>query len=250
MTPYQPDRSLKGKLRRQMVRLAHRRPLTTAPERPMISFTFDDAPATAATTGAKLLEARGLRGVYYVSGGLSGADGHMGPYAQEADYRRLAKAGHELACHTWSHLDCGKASASEVAQEVECNAKALARMGAGTLRNFAYPYGDVSAAPKRLLAARFCVLRALHKGVVEKGADLNQAPAVGIEGADGEAIARRWMGVAKQRNAWLILYTHDVRESPSDWGCTPDALERLIDEAVTGGFAVVTVAEGARRLGI
>jgi hypothetical protein len=43
--------------------------------------------------------------------------------------------------------------------------------------------------------------------------------------------------------AWLILYTHDVRETPSPWGCTPDALDRLIDHARTAGCDIRAVGE-------
>ena len=35
--------------------------------------------------------------------------------------------------------------------------------------------------------------------------------------------------------------------SPS-FGCTPGALQRLVDAALTMGFEVVTAAEGARRV--
>ena len=51
---------------------------------------------------------------------------------------------------------------------------------------------------------------------------------------------------AAEQKAWLILYTHDVAEAPSQWGCTPGVLARLADEALGRGFKVVTVAEGAR----
>ena len=80
--------------------------------------------------------------------------------------------------------------------------------------------------------------------------DRNQLPAVGIEGPEGETVARKWLAQAKARSAWLILYTHDVRPEPSPWGCTPEVLARLLDQAVADGFDVVTVREGARRLGI
>ena len=63
-------------------------------------------------------------------------------------------------------------------------------------------------------------------------------------------MANGWLDKAKARKAWLILYTHDVSETPSQWGCTTGALERLIDRAVAEGFDVVTVAEGARRIGL
>jgi len=247
---YQPDRSLSGKLRRRAVRLAHRRPLAVQPERAMVSFSFDDAPLTAATTGANLLAARGLRGTFYVSAGLAGADAPMGRCADPEDYRRLAEAGHEIACHTYSHLDCGKASGAEAADEAERNAQAFAAWGAGAPATFAYPYGDVAAGPKGALAPRFGLMRALHHGLIEKGCDLNQAPAVGVEGPEGEALGHRWLAAAVRRRAWLILYTHDVRPRPSPWGCTPDTLARLIDQALADKVEVVTVAEGARRLGI
>ncbi|MDP1873984.1 polysaccharide deacetylase family protein [Phenylobacterium sp.] len=247
---YQPDRTLKGKLRRRLVRLAHRRPLARGPGAPMVSFTFDDAPLTATEAGARLLEARGARGVFYVSAGLAGTEGPMGRFAPAADYARLAQAGHEIACHTYSHLDCGQAEGDVADLDAARNRAALADWGAGPITNFAYPYGDVAAGPKGALSRSYGLLRALHHGVIEAGTDLNQAPAVGIEGPDGEAIAEHWLAKAQARNAWLILYTHDVRSDPSPWGCTPDALARLIDRAQMSGMQIVTVAEGAQRLGI
>src|SRR5258708_4124551 len=37
---------------------------------PMVSFTFDDAPKSAATIGAPMLEEHGAHGTFYISGGL------------------------------------------------------------------------------------------------------------------------------------------------------------------------------------
>ncbi|HWA60411.1 MAG TPA: polysaccharide deacetylase family protein [Caulobacteraceae bacterium] len=245
---YEPDRSLKGKLRRRLVRLAHRRPARVALDRPMVTFSFDDAPASAAGAGAAILEQRGLKGTFFFAAELAGRDGPMGRFADGADVARLIQAGHEIACHTFSHLDCGQASGPAALADADRNAAALAAWGAPRARTFAYPYGDVSAGAKSALAARYGLLRALHHGLVEDGADLNQAPAVGIEGPDGEATARRWLQRAAERKAWLILYTHDVADPASAWGCTPGALERLADEALALGFEVVTAAEGAERV--
>lgn len=247
---YEPDRTLKGKLRRRLIRLAHRRPARVSLERPMVSFSFDDAPATACEAGAKVLEARGLRGTYYFAAGLAGRDGPMGRFASGEDARRLHEAGHEIACHTYSHLDCGQSSRAATLEDVDRNAASLAAWGAGVPVSFAYPYGDVAAPAKTALSGRFKTLRALHHGLITNGADLNQTPAVGIEGEDGEAVANVWLDKAKDRKAWLILYTHDVAERPSQWGCTIDALGRLIDRALDDGFDVVTVAEGSRRIGL
>lgn len=245
---YSADRSLKGKLRRRLVRLVERRPARLSLNRPMVSFSFDDAPASATEVGARLLEQRGLRGTYFIAAGLAGREGPMGRYATREEVLTVQAAGHEIACHTFSHLDCGGARREAIEADVARNHAVLTDWGAGEPTNFAYPFGDVSRSAKAALAARYQVLRALQPGLIEDGGDLNQAPAVGVEGPDGERVARAWLDRAIRRKAWLILYTHDVTEQPSAWGCAPDALARLMDAALEGGCEVVTVARGARRL--
>lgn len=249
MEAYSADRSLRGKLRRRYTRLAYRKPLRLSLERPMLTFSFDDVPATAALAGARVLEQAGLRGTFYICAGLEDGEGPMGRYGSSEDARRLISAGHEVACHTYSHLDCGQAGQAAITADVERNGAALAERGAAHPVSFAYPYGDVSFAAKRALGRRFKTLRTVQAGLVADGADANQLPAVGIEGDDGEARALHWMTEAARRKAWLILYTHDVAEAPSPWGCTPQALERLASQA-GADFDVVTMAEGAARAGL
>lgn len=246
---YEPDRSLKGKLRRRLIRLERRRPARVRLERPMITFSFDDAPATAAHAGARILEDRGLRGAYFVAAGLAGRESPMGRIATLEEMKAVAASGHEIACHTYCHLDCGQADEAAATRDADQNREALLAAGLGEPVTFAYPYGDVARPAKAVFSQRFRLLRALHHGLIADGADLNQAPAVGIEGDEGEAVASRWMDAAARRPAWLILYTHDVADRPSPWGCTVGALERLADRAVRQGFDVVTVAEGADRIG-
>jgi peptidoglycan/xylan/chitin deacetylase (PgdA/CDA1 family) len=69
----------------------------------------------------------------------------------------------------------------------------------------------------------------------------------GVIDAVIETFSPRW---AAERKAWLILYTHDVADSPSPWGCTPEALGHIADAAKARGFDIVTAAAGARRLGL
>lgn len=247
---YSADRSLKGKLTRRFARLTHRRPLPITPTRPMISFSFDDAPLTAATAGAEILESRGVHGTYYVSASLAGSDTASGICAARDDYLRLAAMGHEIACHTYSHLDCGRATADEAAADVGRNLAVLAQWGLPLVDSFAYPYGDVSPGPKAAMAHCYSSLRGLHHGVIRQGCDMNQAPAVGIEGDEGEAAAWRWLREAEAKPAWLILFTHDVQSAPSPFGCTPKALSALADAAIGAGFEVLTVGAAARKLGL
>ena len=245
---YHADSSWRGKLRRRTVRLAARRP-ARAPARPMLSFAFDDAPASAADVGAEILERRGLKATYYVAAALAGTEAATGRMACAQAVQRLAAAGHEIGCHTYSHLDCGQAAAQDAVEDVALNAETLARWGVPRPTTFAYPFGDVAPATKRALAGRFCLMRAMHRGLVAAGSDLNQAPSIGVEGPDGEALALSWLERLASRPAWLILTTHDVSDRPSEWGCTPATLERLAAAALAAGVEVVTVAEGAARVG-
>lgn len=240
--PYTPDVSLKGKLRRRFARLTHRRPARLGLTRPTVSFTFDDIPASAGHAGAEALEAHDARGTFYVCVGLFGQDGHMGRFADGGEIVDLIRRGHEVAGHTFGHLDCHRTPEAELIADLDANDAALHGLGAAPI-HFAYPYGEVSPRAKALLAGRYASLRGVHKGLVHHGGDLNQLPGVGIEGPDGEALARQWIDRAVSENAWLILYTHDVREAPSPWGCTPDALSRLIAHARATGCDIRTVGE-------
>lgn len=239
---YAPTETIFDKLRRKVAHLVERRPAALSFDRPTLSISFDDAPVSAVETGAGILEAQGVRGTFYISAGLSGRDSPMGRYAEVADAVRLAQAGHEIGCHTFSHLDCGRSEAEVITCDVNLNGATLAEHGLAA-ETFAYPYGEISPLAKRVLGPRFRALRTVKPGMVAGSADLAGLPGIGIEGPGGEARARQWLTRARPRNAWVILFTHDVRTAPSEWGCTPEGLERLVSGAIADGFQVLPVKE-------
>jgi peptidoglycan/xylan/chitin deacetylase (PgdA/CDA1 family) len=245
---YSPTNTLLDKVRRKVSRFTARRPARLAFERPTLSISFDDAPISATRAGAEILEAAGVRGTYYVSAGLAGRDSPMGTYAEIEDFKRLAAAGHEIGCHTYSHLDCGRACGDVIGSDVTLNDATLLEHGFRT-ETFAYPYGEVSTTAKAMLGPRFKALRTVNAGMIEGDADLAWLPGVGIEGPDGEAKAKKWLDRAAPKNAWVILFTHDVRDEPSEWGCTPEVLERLVKTALADGFQILPV-NAALELGL
>jgi len=166
----------------------------------------------------------------------------MGRFASADEIGALARMGHEVAGHTYNHIDCHRTSSADLHTDLDANDAALGALGSPSL-HFAYPYGEVSPRSKKQLAARYASLRGVHKALVRDGDGRNQLPGVGIEGADGEAVARAWIDRVVAERAWLILYTHDVRDAPSPWGCTPAALERLIAHARAVGCDIRTVGE-------
>ena len=247
--PYQPDRGPIGKIRRRLTRAYARRPAAHAPPPGgMITFTFDDAPASSAHDGAAVLEAKRVKGTWFISAGLCGAQDHLGRYATREEVADLHRRGHEVAGHTFSHLDCARVSTGAFLEDVELNQVFFREIGCDA-ETFAYPFGEVTFAAKKALAKQFTLLRTVQPGLLGRGADLAQAPSVGLQGPHGEAEALRWVARAAAEGAWVTLFTHDVRTAPSAWGCTPAALARVLDAALAAGLEVVTAAEGARRMG-
>jgi peptidoglycan/xylan/chitin deacetylase (PgdA/CDA1 family) len=246
---YQADTSIWGKLRRRASRLILNRPAHLETQtRPMLTFSFDDVPASAALTGAQCLEARGVRGTYFLATAMMESHSHLGRFASADEIRALNASGHEIAAHTHDHIDCGTSAYPDICANVAANINAFADMGLSRPETFAYPYGDVSPQAKLCTLNRFKAARGLAHGIVRTGVDLNQAPAIGLEGPNALSLGRRWLKRASLRpDNWLIFYSHDVRESPSNWGCVPETLARLIDEGLDLGFDVVTFAEGAKR---
>jgi hypothetical protein len=47
---------------------------------------------------------------------------------------------------------------------------------------------------------------------------------------------------------WLVLYTHDVDDSPSAYGCTPGLLQAAVEAAVESGAELLTLDAGLARI--
>lgn len=218
----------------------------------VVSFAFDDIPQTAWTVGGAILEAHGARGTYYVSAGLAGARENGLPCHTWTDLAALAARGHELACHTHDHVSPLRTSMPAFARSLDRNAHALAPLlGARSLRNFAYAYGEASIPAKRLCARRFRSARGVEWGLNVGLVDLAQLKAVGLEVSTGARLdARAALRDAIARQGWLIFYTHDVSDAPSPWGCTPEFLADLVSETRRAGAPILTVDEALDRGGL
>src|SRR5882724_10796001 len=94
--------------------------------RPLISFTFDDFPRSAWTTGGRMLTARGKKGTYYGCMELMGNSSEVGVLFTLEDVQQLRSAGHELACHTLNHISCLSVTAKEFAESCEANRRQAA----------------------------------------------------------------------------------------------------------------------------
>jgi peptidoglycan/xylan/chitin deacetylase (PgdA/CDA1 family) len=214
---------------------------------PMVTFTFDDVPASACELGARILEQHGIRGTFYVAGGGCGTVSADGPPRASIDQlRRIWANGHEIGCHTFSHPAVRSMPLDELGVELDRNQAVLKTINNNiVLRNFAYPYGDLSIRTKRYLESRFDSCRSSHAGINSRVADLGALAAWPLQNASldrGKIV--KLVAATVQSRGWLIFYSHDVAERPSRFGISPELLEWAAATAKRAGCVLANIAEG------
>jgi peptidoglycan/xylan/chitin deacetylase (PgdA/CDA1 family) len=209
-------------------------PLRLRNETPMVSFTFDDIPKSAATTGAAILEDHGVRGTFYVSGGLVGTTPSAHWAAVDVpDIVALHRRGHEIGCHTFSHRRTCDLDAASFTTEIEQNRRYLHSVDPSIrIENFAYPFGYGAFGRRQQLKAAFQSCRSIVPGVNSGTVDLQFLHAMPLidQHIDRDAIERA-LDETQVNNGWLIFYGHDVAESPSPYGCSPALLNHALEAA-------------------
>ena len=243
--------ALQGRVSNRLARHFRAAPHRLPAHAPIVSFTFDDAPDSAAGEGAALLEEHGGRGTFYLAGSLIGRPSdHWHGLSDEAIVR-LHRAGHEIGCHTFSHQSSANLDEAAMAREIERNRTYFRSIDSSiNLENFAYPYGIASVWRKPQLARAFRSARGILPGVNSDIIDLQflrASPLVDCE--IDKAGVDRYFDQAVASGGWLIFYGHDVAEAPSPYGCTPDLMRHALEAAQRRGIPIVTVAEALRRIG-
>lgn len=225
-------------------RLARHFPTATLAARgfgPIVSFTFDDAPVSAATQGAAVLEDEGARGTFYLSAGMLGGHSDIQPIVSAAQVRDLAYRGHEIACHSFGHLELCRWTNEALRADLDANRGALMKLSGAAPTNFAYPYGRFSLQTKHLLETRFTSCRGIYPGVNVGEIDLGLLHAVPLYDCGGDEAILRWIAAAARRRGWLIFVTHDVQDHPTRFGTEPERLRAYVRAAKAAGCACMTV---------
>jgi peptidoglycan/xylan/chitin deacetylase (PgdA/CDA1 family) len=109
---------------------------SAAPARHFI-LTFDDATADHAKVAAPLLEARGLRGVFFIPTAKLNQPDRM----TSADVAELARRGHEIGSHSHEHRRLDGMSRERVKKQLETSRSILGAITGRPPRAFAAPGG-------------------------------------------------------------------------------------------------------------
>ena len=236
------------KLQRWISHYAFRRMLPLRGEQGVVSFSFDDAPQSACRLGRQILEQNSCHGTWYLAGGLTDQPEQGKPCHSIADVKALLANGHHVGCHTFSHRPCDQLTRSQLESEFSRNAAFLREMGVPVSDlHFSYPLGAFDLAAKRLAAQRFASMRTTLGGAHFGQADLSALLAEKLyqHVMPTERLERLIVEVAA-RKGWLIFYTHDISDHPSEWGCSPELLQHALAFSLASGCRVLPVNEAIR----
>lgn len=230
---------------RKATKALFRRPITVAAHPPVISFTFDDFPRSALFAGGDILNRHGFGGTYYVSLGLAGQRTNAGQMFETGDLEQALRGGHELGCHTFAHCNSWDTKASEYESSVIENRRALKQvLPDADFQSFSYPYCGPHPMNKRRVAPHFLTCRAGAQGINAAGTDLNQLDAFFLEKTRGNLQpVREIIDRNCEQHGWLVFATHDIADSPTPFGCTPEFFEDVVQYAAQSGARILPVTQ-------
>ena len=233
-----------GSLRRRLLSSLYTRPTRLSNQVPIVSFCFDDFPRTSYTAGGAILKSFAARGTYYAAMGLVNTANELGEQFRREDLHGLLADGHELACHTFSHISCRAATFGAFEADVRKGCDAIRELTGSETLNFAYPYGHVTLKAKKKIGGQMRSSRGIYGGLNAERADLNLLRANRLYGdVDQFASVARLLEENTRSRCWLIFYTHDVRANPSQFGCTPALLAATVSLALNSGSRIAPIED-------
>lgn len=229
------------------------KPFTMRNTAPLVSFTFDDVPASAYVNGAAILQQYGLRGTFYIAAGTCGTldENEHWRVIDRDQVRALHSQGHEIGCHTFSHIKVDQADARTLDEECRRNGALLRELCPGVeITNFCYPFGRVSLPRKLQLQEQYDSCRGIYEGINAGVVDLALLRVIELyDRTLTPEKLRRVLRQTRDRNGWLIFYTHDVAAPPSWIGSSPRLLREAIEAVQAENLRCLTVRDALAAIG-
>ena len=242
-----------GRLTNKWIRATPWQIMQVPTREPVVSFTFDDVPDSALKVGATILEAHGVRGTFYIAGGLESRVEPDRTLIDAAGCKELATRGHEIGCHTYGHHNLRHVDQVFLAADLSRNERYLDAIDPrrGRLRNFAYPYNSGSVRKRAVLAGAFRTCRAGGDAINRGPTDPAFLRAIEIRQPEAHASGlTHWIDTLIANPGWLIFFTHDISPTPTPYGCTPVTFDRLVGRAVRNGCRVLSIDAALDHMGL
>jgi len=223
-------------------------------DRAIFSFTFDDVLISAATNGASILENFNVTGTYYVALGMeSGGDDEDGDarnFIDGTEIVSLSEKGHDIGCHTYGHFNLKETSSDFAITDCRKNIQQLQDILKGpSIDHFAYPYGAVSLNGKKELGRLYETLRTVEHGLNTGKTDLTHLRSVSLcSNTFDRASIQSLIDIAVKKKAWVIFYSHDICEKPTEWGTSTDDFKWVVQQCDQSDGDILNVREAFSKI--
>ena len=225
----------------------------------VVSLTFDDSRANHITNVRPALNARGLKGTFYVISGEIGNSGSL----TFSDLRALAADGHEIGGHTVLHSNLVYNDPDETRREI-CNDRAWLLNNGFAATSFAYPFGSFNSTTQQIVQECGYNSARTTVGVKSDPSCVFQVPTncaesippanpyatrtpLTITSSMTVADVQKMVTTAEDNGGgWIQLIFHDVCECAGPYNFTPAKFNELLDWLVARqaqGTVVKTVHE-------
>ncbi|KAG8928095.1 Carbohydrate esterase 4 protein [Tulasnella sp. 417] len=188
-----------------------------------VAITFDDGPYTWNTDIVNTLKQYNAKGTFFVNG-----NNYQCIYstANEQRLKTAYAAGHQIASHTWAHLDWATLSRDKLLSEMTKTDTALTKILGIKPAFVRPPYGSYNTASREVAAAN---------GQAIVIWDFDSGDSVGASVAQSEA---DYQNIANRKPSTILTLNHETYETTAKQ-VLPYALKALQAK----GYRFVTVAE-------
>jgi len=236
-------------IRRKWASISFKKIINIRLSEPVISFTFDDVPVSAFVNGGSVLKKYGVSGTFYISLSLMN---DVDPTARfTAQHIKDAIAQHnEIGCHTYGHTELYTVPLKTGMEDIRKNQEEIQKLVPGlALNNFSYPFGSQTRPVKKFISERFRSARGIEEGINRGRTDLFNLRTVKLyENRYSLEYIYRKIEEAKKDGGWLIFYTHDVQDDPTEWGCSPPYFEAVVKKCKEANIKVLTINEAINHI--
>jgi peptidoglycan/xylan/chitin deacetylase (PgdA/CDA1 family) len=156
--------------------------------------------------------------------------------------------GWDFQCHSHTHPDLKDLTPEEIRWEMEQVDAAFTAHGYAIPEHHAYPFGGYNDVVKAVVAEYRLTGRMVWGFMVTYPVpDWFETKAAQLKRTTGWNRIKGWVDDCIADQALLHIFTHDVSDSPSQYGCTPEKLAQVLDYLVekqnAGLLEIVTMAE-------
>jgi peptidoglycan/xylan/chitin deacetylase (PgdA/CDA1 family) len=201
---------------------------------PVVSFTFDDFPASAHEKAAPILEAFGARASFFAATALLGKPHPLWKMADPDAIPDLADRGHEIGLHTHGHAPLWQTNPRTLTSDIEKNLNMLQDLSPRlTIESFAYPYGVLTARGKWKLSGMMRANRSTHPGLNHGWIDLDFVRAYELSDSriSLEQVTKI-LDAAAATGGWVVFFAHEISTSSGLFKTSPDLLASTIKAAL------------------